>query len=98
MEMSFEEAYFTQRWYCYDGEEIKDLIKWLKDYDNETLHPSASDITTMFEIEKPLAASLVLMFGEYGVNPQHGWIEDIDGCVAYLDSIYQKYWEDEEDD
>lgn len=99
MKKSFEEAYFTQRWYSYDGKEIESLIGWLKGYnEKKKTNPSASYIVTIFEIEESLVASLVLMFGEYGVNPQHGWIEDIDGCVAYLDSIYRKYWGDEEDD
>lgn len=96
MEMSFEEAFFTQRWYSYDGKEIEALIQWLKGY-NDKANPSASYIVTVFEIEEPLVASLVLMFGDYGVNPQHGWIEDIDGCIAYLESM-QEYWEDTEDD
>lgn len=97
MKKSFEEAFFIQRGYCYDGKEIKALILWLKAYDNKKLNPSASDITAIFRIDTPLIASLVLMFGDYGINPQHGWIEDIDGCVEYLESM-RKYWEDKEND
>lgn len=97
MGMSFEEAFFTQRWYCYDGKEIKALIIWLKAYDNKKPYPSVSDITAIFRIDTPLIASLVLMFGEYEVDPQHGWIEDIDGCVEYLESM-REYWEDAEED
>lgn len=98
MKMAFEKAYFTQLEYTYDTA-LKELIEYMKLFRAKTSVNAISicGIFDMFDIDESLMASLVLMFGEYGVNPQHGWIEDIDGCIEYLESM-RKYWGDEEDD
>lgn len=98
MKMVFEKAYFTQLGYTYNTA-LKELIEYMKLFRAKTSANAISicGIFDMFDIDESLMASLVLMFGDYDNNPQHGWIDDIDGCIAYLESV-QKYWEDTEDD
>lgn len=30
---------------------------------------------------------LVFRFGDYGVSPRYGWIEDFDGAVEFIDKL-----------
>ena len=32
-------------------------------------------------------AWLVVMYGDYGINPQNGWIEDLVGCLKFIDGF-----------
>lgn len=35
--------------------------------------------------ESLLWSMLVLMFGDYGTSPSSGWIDDITGCVEFIE-------------
>ena len=30
---------------------------------------------------------LVVMYGNYGINPQNGWIDDLVGCLEFIDGF-----------
>jgi hypothetical protein len=38
---------------------------------------------------------LVGMFGDWGTSMRSGWIEDIDGCIKFIDDICAASWEAE---
>ena len=40
---------------------------------------------------------LVGMFGDWGTSIRGGWIEDIEGCIKFIDEICKHSWEAEED-
>ena len=35
--------------------------------------------------ERLLWSMLVLMFGDYGTSPRTGWIDDITGCIEFIE-------------
>lgn len=66
--------------------------------DREEKHFTMADIKEVLVIDYTLEAlltCLVLMFGDYGVNPEHGWVDDIDEAIAYLESM-REYWYEED--
>lgn len=93
MERSFEEAFFIHMYYCCYDEKIEALIKWMKNLEEK--HFTMVDIKEVLDIDDTLEAlltCLVLMFGAYGVNPEHGWVDDVDGAIAYLESM-REHWD-----
>lgn len=95
---TFEKAFFTYTaWYNGEGDVIEGFIDWLKSEKAESLNGNVSikEARRTFNEIDPLIGSLVMMFGDYGTSPRSGWIEDVDGAIAWLKGR-RKYWEDEE--
>lgn len=41
---------------------------------------------------------LVGMFGDWGTSIRGGWIEDIRGCIEFIDAVCKESWEEEGED
>lgn len=39
---------------------------------------------------------LVGMFGDWGTSIRSGWIEDIKGCIEFIDATCKRMWEEDE--
>lgn len=39
------------------------------------------------DIKEQLWCILVLLYGSYGIAPRWGWIEDVNGAIAFLDAF-----------
>lgn len=35
--------------------------------------------------ERLLWSMLVIMFGDYGTSPRSGWVDDIEGCIEFIE-------------
>ena len=75
---------------------------WLKDLrDRLEEHPRGEFFTDLIHPDDWLTDRhiivmiLVGMFGDWGTSIRTGWIEDIDGCIKFIDDICAASWEAE---
>jgi len=79
-------------YYSYFG--LVDDVRTVKDYiirNREELNLGYVSIPYGFkfvdDIKEQLWCILVLLYGDYGVAPRWGWIEDIDSAVMFLKKL-----------
>ena len=79
----------------YDGH-----YRWLKELRDELeahgeFYPKPDSIEWHTE-QHCIWMLLVGTFGEWGTSIRTGWIEDIKGCIAFIDEICKESWEADE--
>ena len=77
----------------YDGHYV-----WLKELRDELSQcPMGKNYTLPDDIEwhtekHTIWMLLVGMFGDWGTSIRSGWIEDIEGCVEFIDALCKDSW------
>jgi hypothetical protein len=90
-ECKFREALDSIVWYNGHYEWLKKLRDDLEAWDNG-FFPYQGDIEWHTE-QHCIWMLLVGMFGDWGTSIRTGWIEDIAGCIKFIDEICKESWE-----
>lgn len=94
----FQDAYFAYIGdYCGHDEDLDGLIDWLenakyKSNDGVDCLKIGLEERERFPHIGDILGCLILMFGNYGVSPTYGWLEDVKGAIDFL-KYMRKNWE-----
>ena len=85
-------------WYDGHAEWLKklrdDMERHLKD--GEDIYICPFNYTEWHTEHHTIYMLLAGMFGDWGTSIRGGWIEDIEGCIKFIDAICKKSWEKDE--
>ena len=84
-------------WYDGHYEWLKDLRDELFEHREERHYSMPRDIVWHTEVHT-IWMLLVGMFGNWGTSIRGGWLEDLDGCIAFIDALCKEAWEHEEEE
>ena len=81
----------------YDGHYVwlKELRDDLEKHRTEYSYMIPDDIEWHTE-KHTIWMLLVGIFGDWGTSIRSGWIEDIDGCIEFIDALCKDSWEAED--
>jgi hypothetical protein len=72
-------------------DDMEDLLKSDDKYVN---YCYPFDTTEWHSEKHTIYMLLVGMFGDWGTSIRSGWIEDIEGCVAFINAVCRESWEE----
>ena len=81
-------------WYDGHYEWLKELRDILLEYPKGKNYPTPDQIKGHSE-EHTIWMLLVGMFGNWGTSIRCGWIEDIQGCIEFIDAVCKMSWDAE---
>ena len=70
-----------------------DMENLLKTGDKYVNYPIPFDTSEWHTERHTIYMLLVGMFGDWGTSIRSGWIEDIKGCIEFIDAICKESWE-----
>lgn len=82
-------------WYNGHYEWLRKLRDELVQYREESYCPMPDYIRPDTEIHT-IWMLLVGVFGDWGTSIRSGWIEDIDGCIEFINAVCKMSWEAED--
>ena len=97
----FFEALDSIIWYDGHYEWLKamrdDMENILKTGDKYVNYSAPFEPTEWHTEQHTIYMILVGMFGDWGTSIRSGWIEDIKGCIEFIDAICKSSWEEKEE-
>lgn len=78
----------------YDGHYIwlKELRDELVKQPKDEFYCSYLDVDECHTEKHAIWMILVGMFGDWGTSIRSGWIEDIDGCIEFINNLCEESW------
>ena len=98
MHETFEDDFFWALWYNGFYDYAEKLVEMLEatnrlTFDHDRLFEIGYDSDNMAQM---LWMILVMKFGDYGVSPRVGWIDDTDGAARFIREQIARTWVEED--
>lgn len=74
-----------------------DMERFINTHDEYASYPCPFNYAEWHTERHVIYMLLVGIFGDWGTSIRSGWIEDIKGCIAFIDSICEKPCDDKEE-